>query len=104
LIVAIKLIKFKKMLKELSEVQSRKAGKMEKMSLKNIKDVLSRDEMKEIMAGYIGCTIFLASGSTAFSYSGYCSAGSLLACSANAQYQCQQYLLWGYSGCATQCG
>jgi len=25
---------------------------MEKMSLKNIKEVLSRDEMKEIMAGY----------------------------------------------------
>lgn len=76
----------------------------EKMSFKNIKDVLSRDEMKSIMAGYIGCTIFLAAGNQAFNYSGACAFGSVLMCNQNANQLCQQYRSWGYSGCTYQCG
>lgn len=77
------------------------------MSFKNIKDVLSRDEMKKVMAGsgdYVYCSLFLASGNVAYSVSGACSGGSLSVCGTYASLSCKNYISWGYSGCSWQCG
>ena len=75
------------------------------MSFKNIKDILSRDEMKNIMAGSgAGCTIFLAYGNIAYSYSGGCSGSSVSACAGYANQICQGYVSNGYSACSYQCG
>jgi len=80
--------------------------KTEKMSFKNIKDVLSRSEMKMIMAGSaaIGCTMYLASGTQAFSYSGGCSESTIYNCMIAASNLCGSYISAGYSGCSYQCG
>lgn len=78
--------------------------KTEKMNFKNIKDVLSRDEMKEIMAGYIGCYFFLSAGGQAVNYGGSCASGSYNACMIAANQQCDQYISWGYSSCYPVCG
>ena len=48
--------------------------KTEKMSFKNIKDVLSRDEMKEIMAGSgVTCSAWYNNGGYIYNTYGACS-------------------------------
>ena len=74
------------------------------MSIKNIKDVLSREEMKSIMAGYgVNCQISAWYGGTLISYSGGCSGGSVSACNGYARNVCNQHGSWGASQCSFSC-
>ena len=76
-----------------------------KLQFSDIKGMLSRDEMKKVVGGYgIGCTIYVAWGSQAYSYSGACSGSSVGACGGYATNLCNSYTNAGASGCAWSCG
>ncbi len=80
--------------------------KTEKMSFKNIKDVLSRDEMKSIMAGSggINCLIRVQYQTGEFlATNGSCTGSSIGDCNIYGMQNCDTLLYGSNGGCTVNC-